>query len=306
MQGSDIPRVTEASEGHLDGKAVSEVVFSNASMNWPNLVVEEHHFSNREREINKKLVDRRHVISVSVAGRIAAEIATEGRIIRGKGGICFFPSRGPSFASRVVRAENETADVLFVGLDPEFVNRTAVHMNIYPDSVQLNEQRREKDPGLWHLAMALRAAARSACAVDPMYAEALSTAVAGYILREYGVSRINPTHSGKGLPAEKLNRAIEYIQDQLHSDLTVAAIAAAVHVSRYHFSRLFKNSTGYSPHHYVIGARLRKAKELLAARTLSIAEIAHQVGFADQSHLTRQLKLQFGVTPGMLMHRRYV
>lgn len=272
-------------------------------MGWPNVVVEEHHFSRRGREINNKLVDRRHVISVTVAGRMAAEIATEGRIIKGKGGICLFPSR-PSFASRVLRAESETADVLFVGLDPEFVNRTAVLMNIYPDSVQLNEQRREKDPALWHLAMALRAASRSAQAVDAMYAEALSTALAGYVLREYGGSRIGPTYSG--LSPEKLNRAIEYIQHQLHSDLSVAAIAAAVHVSPYHFSRLFKKATGYSPHHYVITARARKAKELLASRTLSIAEIAHQVGFADQSHLTRQLKQQFGVTPGMLMRRRYI
>ena len=305
MEVCDVARFTDTGVERPGRKPVSDVMFSSASMNWPNLVVEEHHFSRREREINNKLVDRRHVISVSVAGRMTAEIAREGRITKGKGGICLFPS-GSLFPNRLLRAEGDTADVLFLGLDPEFVNRTAVAMNIYPDSVQLNEQRRERDTGLWHLAMALRAAARRACAVDPMYAEALSTAVAGYVLREYGGSRIIPTHSGKGLSPEKLNRAIEYIQNQLHSDLTVAAIADAVHISPYHFSRLFKRATGHSPHHYVIAARTRKAKELLASRTLSIAEIAHQVGFADQSHLTRQLKQQFGVTPGMVMHRRYL
>ena len=158
MDGSDVARLTETGAERLGRKPVSDIVFSSASMNWPGLVVEEHHFSSREREISQKLVDRRHVISVSVAGRVTAEIATEGRITKGKGGICLFPSC-PLFPSRVLRAESETADVLYVGLDPEFVNRTAVLMNIYPESVQLNEQRREKDPGLWHLAMALRAAA---------------------------------------------------------------------------------------------------------------------------------------------------
>ena len=96
-----ISRVFAAGDDRLTGKPVSDVVFSSASMSWPNVVVEEHHFSRRGREINNKLVDRRHVISVTVAGRMAAEIATEGRIIKGKGGICLFPSR-PSFASRVL------------------------------------------------------------------------------------------------------------------------------------------------------------------------------------------------------------
>jgi AraC family transcriptional regulator len=62
------------------------------------------------------------------------------------------------------------------------------------------------------------------------------------------------------LTRAKLVRAVEYIQDQLNADLTVSGIAQAVGMSLYYFSRLFKESTGQSPHQYVVEARVRKAK----------------------------------------------
>jgi AraC family transcriptional regulator len=75
-------------------------------------------------------------------------------------------------------------------------------------------------------------------------------------------------------------------------------------MSPYHFTRLFKKSTGQSPSRDVTLARARKAKELLASGKFSIIDIASQVGFADQSHLTRHLTQLFGMTPEMLLERR--
>ena len=107
-----------------------------------------------------------------------------------------------------------------------------------------------------------------------------------------------------GLPREKLLRAIEYIQEQLDADLTVSGIAQAVYMSPYHFTRLFKGSTGQSPHQYVVEARVRKAKELLATGKFTISEAASHVGFVDQSHLTRHFKRVFGLPPKRLLSRR--
>jgi AraC-like DNA-binding protein len=96
-----------------------------------------------------------------------------------------------------------------------------------------------------------------------MYGEALSTALAVQLLREYGAAVLGPKRQSGGLPHEKLVRAVEYIRDQLHTDRTVSGIAQAVYMSPYHFTRLFKESTGQSPYRYVVDARVRKAKELL-------------------------------------------
>jgi AraC family transcriptional regulator len=98
--------------------------------------------------------------------------------------------------------------------------------------------------------------------------------------------------------------AVDYIEDQLHEDLTIAEIAREVHMSPFHFTRLFKKATGQSPYRYVIQARVKRAKALLKSRKFSISEVAHQTGFADQSHLTHHVKKLYGVTPNMILRNQ--
>lgn len=75
-------------------------------------------------------------------------------------------------------------------------------------------------------------------------------------------------------------------------------MAAAAGMSRSHFTRLFKAATGESPRAFVVGRRIEKAKELLEADPeLPLAELAAEVGFCDQSHLTSHFRKLAGRTP---------
>jgi AraC family transcriptional regulator len=74
-------------------------------------------------------------------------------------------------------------------------------------------------------------------------------------------------------------------------------------MSPYHFSRLFKQSTGHSPYQFVIKCRVERARELLLNSDLSIAQITYTVGFANQSHLTNHFKRMLGVTPKMVRQK---
>jgi AraC family transcriptional regulator len=154
--------------------------------------------------------------------------------------------------------------------------------------------------------MALRAGTQTGDACHGMFGEALSTALAVHLLREYGAAVPGPERQYGGLPREKLVRAVKYLQDQLHTDVTVSGIAQAVYLSPYHFTKLFKESTGQSPYQYVVDARVKKAKELLTTGKFTIGEVAHHAGFADQSHLTHHFKKVLGLPPKKLLRRRQI
>jgi AraC family transcriptional regulator len=301
-QLSKIPLVRTNNSEVLSGNPFSSVVLSSACTNWHSLLVEEHCFASHELG---DLMYIQHVVSVNVGGPITGEFKKGGRfqrISKAKGAISLSPSYHPFFRRSKID-ENGSADVLFVALDPVFLSQTAEALEVYPDRVELVEHQRPTDPALWHIALALRAGVQVGGADDRMYGESLSTALAVHLLREYSGRPVRMQRAHGGLSREKLIRATEYIQDQLNTDLTVGAIAQSVNMSLDHFARLFKQSTGRSPYRYVVEARAKKARNLLASGKFSIIEIAHNLGFADQSHLTRQVKEVFGTTPKMLLER---
>ena len=278
------------------GNALSQAVLSSAGAKWNDVVLEQHDFPSIELA---DVMYKRHVVVINIGHPVTWEFKKKGRfrrVLKEKNAISFFPSCQP-FSGRLKLERDVFGSFIRLGLDPIFVSRIAEGMGLDSDRVELVEQRRETDPTLHHVALALRAEVQTGDAGDRMYAEALSTALTVRLLREYGAERPKLKRRYNGLPRKKLLRAVEYIQDQLDTDLTVSGIAQAVCISPYHFMRLFKESTGQSPHQYVIEARVRKATELLTTGKLTISEAAHQVGFVDQSHLTRHFKRVFGMPP---------
>jgi AraC family transcriptional regulator len=284
----------------LPANALSRVVLSSVSTRWNDVLLEQHRLPSSELA---DLSYKRHVVVINLGRSSTWEFKKEGRFRRffkPRGAISFFPSHQP-FSGRLKVERGVLANVLFLALDPVFVRRVAEGLEFDADCIELIEQRRSSDPTLHHIAMALRAGVQTGAALDCIYGEALSTALAVHLLREYGATVPGPKKQYGGLPREKLVRVVEYIQDQLATDLTVSRIAQAVYISPYHFTKLFKQSTGQTPHRYVVEARVRKAKELLSTGKFTISEAAYQVGFVDQSHLTRHFKRVFGLPPKRLL-----
>ncbi len=100
-----------------------------------------------------------------------------------------------------------------------------------------------------------------------------------------------------GLPWHSLRRICDFIQDNLNRQLTLVDLSTVVHMSPYHFARLFKQSTGVPPHRFVLGQRIARASLLLHAPRLSIAEVARLVGFRTPSHFTTAFRRMTGITP---------
>ena len=130
-----------------------------------------------------------------------------------------------------------------------------------------------------------------------VHAEALATALIVYLFRTYGNSYTGiRTHAG-GVNGMRLRRVIEYIEEHLNEDISLCTLAAIAGISVHHFHEVFKAEAGTAPHHFLIQRRVHRAKELLLGTSMSIAQIAGEVGFSGQSHLTLHFRRLAGITP---------
>ena len=101
-----------------------------------------------------------------------------------------------------------------------------------------------------------------------------------------------------GLSKLQLKRALEYIEANLDAEVHLAELSNAVGLSAFHFAKLFKESTGASPHQYLLQRRIERVKDLLRNSEMTLSEISLQAGFADQSHLTNVFRRFVGISPG--------
>lgn len=92
-------------------------------------------------------------------------------------------------------------------------------------------------------------------------------------------------------------RAKELMDSRLAYPPSLEELATAVGLSPFHFARVFRQATGLPPHAWLKQRRLSRARELLKSDCLPF-NVAFALGYSDQSHLNRQFKQAYGVTPG--------
>ena len=101
-----------------------------------------------------------------------------------------------------------------------------------------------------------------------------------------------------------LRRVRALVEEELAADLSLDDLAGAAGLSRAHFARAFRASTGQTPYAYLRARRVERARVLLAGTALPAAAVAAATGFSSPSHLGRVFRSICGVTPGR--YRRQV
>ena len=101
----------------------------------------------------------------------------------------------------------------------------------------------------------------------------------------------------QGLPQDKLQNVLVYIDESLGESLKVRELAEHVGLSQFHFARMFRRSVGRPPHGYLTDLRMERAKRLLRETDMPLARVATQVGYQTQAHFTGVFHREVGMTP---------
>ena len=191
-------------------------------------------------------------------------------------------------------------DSLHIYLEPELVARVAA------EAFELDSARLAVPPldaldlpQLRAAMAAVDAELTAGGAGGPLAAESLANVLAVHLIRHVLAPRRSMRRRDGVLPQERLRAVLEYIEEHLEASPTLEQMAAVARLSPFHFARQFKAATGLPPHEYVIVRRVERAKQFLqGGGDLSMAQVAAQAGFSDQSQFSRHFKRLIGVTPG--------
>lgn len=94
-----------------------------------------------------------------------------------------------------------------------------------------------------------------------------------------------------------MNRAIAYINNNIFKDITINEVCNAIHMSKYHFCRRFREHTGMTVMNYILKTRIVLAKNILLSEKISVSDISHRCGFSSLSYFCRVFKEETGLSP---------
>ena len=284
--------VEEREEGYKRIYKRSPLI-SSMSVGWKDLIIA---YDWYPVEKFPKIISKQH--SIGIFTDIPSPVQTD-RYIDGrfksetivKGNCVIIPANTTQYAEW-----NGESGAITLAIDPVTFAQT-IYEVVDPDKIELLPQFATPDPLIYQIGVALKSTLIKHGTSSRLYAETLINTLILHLLEHYTVPCGSFKYVPGKLPRYKLQQVINYINAYLDRDLGLKELASLVQMSPSYFSQLFKETTGTTPHQYVIRCRIERAKELLKQGKLSIDEIAIRVGFVDRSHLHRHFKRLVGVTP---------
>lgn len=237
-----------------------------------------------------------HVLILRTGSPSVVEWRSDGRDYRWEhppGSVSLLPA-GLRRAARVFRPLLGEASILQI--QPAFFSR-GVGMIVKGGRVELIQHMNLNDAQIARLMESLRADIVAGSPSGPLFAESIAVALSAHIAQQYStITTKLEAHRG-GLSRSRLNRVVEYINANLSDNLDLSMLAEVAGLNLYHFARAFRQSTGETPHQYVIRRRIERAKEFLRHSQSSVIEAGARTGFVDQSHFSKVFRRIVGVAP---------
>jgi len=281
----------------LNQRLNKPLVLSSQQMGWNGILVEQHQNSPTPGEVNLPgLSDHWLVLLMGHPVHLPQKHDDrQHESIVQLGNSSFVPAGQPSHWH--CHGQGNCRPTMHIFLKPSLIAQVAEASEIDSKRIDLVNCFAKQDLHIQQIAMLLLAELRSGGMMGRLYVESLTQVLVIHLLRHYSAFTQTITSQNRSLTHTQLQQAIDYIYAHLDRDLSLVELAEVINISPTYFASLFKQAMGISPHQYVIQQRVERAKVMLSKTDLAIADIALQVGFSSQSHLTQQFKRFTGMTP---------
>jgi len=163
--------------------------------------------------------------------------------------------------------------------------------------VELRASRKFANPRLRALVAAAHAEMVAGFPSGRLFLDSVEQAIAVALVKDHAV-RHRPVQIYRGgLGAARLRRIKELVDVKMEDDLSLDEMAQLVGLSTAHFARMFRKSTGQTPHQFVLRQRIERAKEMLRAPEARVLDVAVACGFKTQQHFAQVFRDVCRVSP---------
>ena len=258
---------------------------------WPGLSAEQARIS-KPLELAYRFQGQNHYLALHDIVRTDGETTIDGfaRSIRRdlRDTLTFVP-RGASVEGWT-KYKDRCSSMLAIFLDPNADEGGELRAHDLPPRLHF------ENPSLKQSMLKLKAVMISSLEQEKTYAEHVGLIIL-YELRGALLGKREAQAFKGGLTARQLNHVRDYIAANLDKDISLSEMAGLANLSRFHFIRAFKKTTGIAPYQFVIFSRVERAKDLLAEPNSSIAAVARSAGFHSTLQLDRAFHHLVGMTP---------
>lgn len=168
--------------------------------------------------------------------------------------------------------------------------------------VELRMYRKFADPRLRALVTAVHAEMAAGFPSGRLFLDSVEQAIAVALINGHAVGHRPVQISRGGLGSARLRRITELVHANMDHDLSLDEMAQSVGLSTAHFARMFRKSTGETPHQFVLRQRLERAKAMLRDRATRVLDVAVACGFKTQQHFAQVFRDVCGISPTQYRH----
>src|SRR6201984_3195265 len=163
--------------------------------------------------------------------------------------------------------------------------------------VELRPSRKFADSRLSAMVAAVHAEMVAGFSSGRLFLDSVEQAMAVTLVKGYAV-RHRPVQIYRGgLGSARLRKIKEFVHAKMEYDLSLDEMAQSVGLSTAHFARMFRKSTGQTPHQFVLRQRLERARAMLRAADSRVLDVAVACGFKTQQHFAQVFRDVWGVSP---------